>query len=523
MKRSKNKFLSKRCKKKYKKKRTYNKRKTKNIYGGDLAEYNDMDSAYTVLYRALNETDAKPNELDFIQIQKLYLTLQYAINMKGIFVIVHIKNSNLVHYEAFYSRSWNSGPAELLLEKYSKETDIENKLIDQMETYNKYRMSEKGGKRGLDTRVDIKDVMVDRCMIRQNKSMLDVHTKPGEGWYHINLYKDLITQYLSDRVDTSDINKLFILNLNDHPLIQKQILDTSFLISRDTTEYYSDSIFPHSDCWIRFRSAEYSDEMGDHFTFIQGYIDEYTSEDFDIEGNYDSKISKRINKAVFRGKLTGCNPLSDKNSRLSLFNESKETFSPGVSPVYSPADSSPGESGEGLIDIQLTGIYKNVLIKNYLYGTDIETDNEVLNASDYIEPIGSELQQYYLKADHLFVAYQYIISIDGYVSAWRLTYELLLGNIVFIKTNYTSWITEHLISEDNIHQNCYFINDLNEVGIIIRNLNSDPAKKKQISTNATVLGRKLLTKDCIYDCVKNTFDMVPSIYLSESLGYQHIY
>lgn len=519
----KNKYSSKRYLRKTKKKRTHNKRKLKNIYGGasgesvfgqDLNEYHDMSKAYTVLYNILNATEAMHYELDFIQIQKLYLTLQYAINMKGVFVIVYIKNSNLLYFEPFYSRSWNSGPAELLLDKYDKYTDIAMKLRQEIDAYNSYRHKYA---RNPDTNVGIKDVLLDRCMIRQRKSMLDKYVKTdGTGTYRINLYKDLITQYLKDSA-RYNLNKLFILNLNDHPLIQKKIFDTSFLVSIDTSRNYSDLIFPHADAWIKFRSPEYSNEVGDHYKSIQIYIDKYTHEDFNIETNYDINISTRENKVVFRGSLTGCKPLSDKNSRLSLFKESKNLNSPvGSSAVTSAVH-------QDMLDIQLTGQAKHVIFNNYLYGTDIDEamlDNqESMFGNDYIHVIPADVRKHFLDPVQLFIGYQYILSIDGYVSAWRLTYELLLGNIVFIKTNYTSWITEYLISGNN----CYIIEDLNDCSRIFEHLSSNPHKKKQISMNATILGRKLLTKRCIYDCVKKNLDMVPSIYLSETHGYQHIY
>lgn len=465
-------------------------------YGGAPCKTCTYTEIRTTVNTVLSDFISNYKEVDFIKIQQLYLTMEYICNVQTLAALVVIKDYKLMHFIPFISNNDKTSVKTLMVDWLMKQDKLQKDLGLSLDKYNKFLETQKQPTTSLE---ENQSIILDRCMVygtkNSNKDYFDDFK-----YYHISLYEDMFKNYCISNKIVKD--RIFFINMFDHPIILKPVLNTNFLLSNDTINTkYSDISFPYADVWLRHTTMDMS--KGNHYSSIKNEIDNFINiTDDALKSNFES----RKNKMVFRGSLTGCYPTNKLiNSRLKYYDEYKSLIQKDP-------------ESEKYLDIHITGTFKGVIINNLLY--DSQSGPGSINDQDYSEVFDqNEIQfaKYFLPMQSLFFGYQYILSLDGYVSAWRLPYELLFGNIIFIHTEYDSWIKRFLVHGEN----CFFIKSLEEAYNILLELEKDPSKKNHISSKACSLGKKLLDKNTLFEGITNSLQSVEDI--SINVHKEHIY
>ena len=211
-----------------------------------------------------------------------------------------------------------------------------------------------------------------------------------------------------------------------------------------------------------------------HYTQIKYLVDKFLNiSDIELIDDFD----KRTRLMIFRGKLSGCYP-ENKNINLRLATISTIWKIPDYKKYY---------------DVGLSKLYNSIIVENHIYNKDDDPKNDVeLLRKDY--PYLTKYIVDVLPINKLLSNYQFVLSIDGYVSAWRLPYELLMGNVVFVLTQYTTWFSDLLM--DNI--NCIKISNINLLHERYMSIYNNIDLCHKISIGANSLGKKLFNKNFIY-------------------------
>jgi hypothetical protein len=346
-------------------------------------------------------------------------------------------------------------------------------------------------------------MVLDGCMVYAAKEASEAYFGKKKEYYHIPLFEDMFVQYLNGdlyRGKTKVKNKkngdlyrgktkVFFLNMFDHPIILNEVLPTNFLMSCDSAPRYADIPFPFADVWLLHKTIKLG--KGDHYSNMKRNIKQMRR----AKSLQDVDLDKRISKAVFRGSLTGCDPLDPKkNLRLQVYLHVKHSL---------PA------SDQGLFDVELTGYFKGVIANDdapdgVLYG--LKNYSKVLTKAT-MHALQQKRNPLFMNPNHLFAKYRYVLSIDGYVSPWRLPYELLFGNVVFIFGRYTVFFENELKS----NVNCFRVKSISEVVRHIRYLEEHPERRRKIAREAHKLGKKLLSKRFIFEKLRQSLHAIPDI------------
>jgi len=419
--------------------------------------------------------------------------------------LVIIQNDELVTYQPFISR----GTASL--------TDLR---IDRMNLWGGRRSFDETAQRASDAYRDFlnkqshgeevdpniyatddkNNIVIDRCMVYASKKSNDDYFSKHE-YYHLPLYHEMLTKYLENRrakVGGLPLNRIFFMNVMDHPVIVKDVLDTHFVLSNDAEPDYSDLPFPYADVWLMHSKLELS--KGNHYAKIQAKIDEFRGDDFLLT---DAVLDARKQKVIFRGSLTGCNPDDiSSNLRLSTFNAAKRhnEFNPDDSTRY--------------FDVEITGLFKGIIANNdrsILFGKE---DYYSVLGRDNLENDGG-LRRHFKDVGDIMFGHRYVISIDGYVSPWRLPIELLFGNIVFYFSEYQVWFQSLLrdcrigSETDDGECNIFTVRTVDEVHTAVVWLEKNDDRRRLIAKRAHALGKRILKEDTIYNGLEFAIQKTP--------------
>ncbi|VBB18835.1 hypothetical protein YASMINEVIRUS_1367 [Yasminevirus sp. GU-2018] len=490
------------------------------------------------------------------EIMKINLTFTYLWEIGCLSVFVCISNNQIKEFVPFISKNEDTTVKAHMLDPVR--TDIGDMLEKGKEYAQETTVDYAKLKKRLDqlpsgpitvtpddielVKLDLGDpqqpthhAILDRCILygyeKRNHQLFDT-----VNYFHYAVYYDMLKKALAsynvlsfgDKAKYPPINSVFFINLFDHPVIKKDMLPTNKLLSNDTQNSFSDIAFPYADAWMKvYDASKLAKEYGITYALANHYADLKKFFDTGTEKMYD--FSTRKAQIVFRGTLTGCSP-NDKvlNSRYKIIQGVRDL---AEDPTYSA-------NVAKYFDVGISGLYKGALFGNPIYENTTSSvtvsvyDNEVqrkekLGNGAVVLP--SKLSADRLNMQTMMAGYQYMLDIDGYVSAWRLPYELYCGNIVFIYTKYTTWFNDKLIHK----KNCIMISDLirNEAkkraksdsrqsGNIdehVRKIDSDGKEiakliltevmrldvnvkeKETIRENAVALGKELLNESFIID------------------------
>ena len=233
-------------------------------------------------------------------------------------------------------------------------------------------------------------------------------------------------------INTLDFPVLYKRNCKQHILnevvcsINKKI-DNGFIpvLSGATTDEYYDKCIVYVDSW----------EIASQKKFLNRgeYINRYNKKEFNkINTSWD----KKQNELVFRGKNNSCY-LNDfeKNDRLKVLNALKELRDN----KDIPSNINLNVGLKSLTNKTLIGFKNN---KYFLYNSDKQKITKQLG--DFINVKGLSMVEQSNR--------KYILDIDGYVTAWRLSCELSYNScIILVKSKFDSWFYDKLKHMENVY------------------------------------------------------------------------
>ena len=243
-----------------------------------------------------------------------------------------------------------------------------------------------------------------------------------------------------------------IFGTENKPLISHNYEKYLPILSNVTDNNYADIPMPTPEDWSRVMSKE-------------GIV--FPSNCRIYNESFDKMWEEKKNIAVFRGTSTGCGVTIDTNMRLkvsylSSLPENKEFLDAGITKW---------------------NLRPRKMMSNKYLET-IEKDTLPFGLVDQLTP---EQQS----------NYKYIINIDGYVSAFRLSLELNMGSVILlVDSKWKMWFSSFLVP--NLHY-IPIKADLSDLIEKIKWCQNNDEKCKKISENARKFYNTYLRKDGILD------------------------
>ena len=295
-------------------------------------------------------------------------------------------------------------------------------------------------------------------------------------------YRDLFTEVCKNE-KIPDIE--FFINRRDFPMLkhtntepynhiwdseEKELVSHSYeryipiLSSSSIPSKFADILFPTSEDWARVRKD-------DGVVFPKYEKTPSFSEEF--EDDFDSKIPT----AVFRGSSTGIGVTIETNQRLKVAH---------LSYMFNKTN-----DGIPLLDAGITK-WKNRPRK-------LEGEKELKTIDISVLPLVKALTPKEQSR------YKYIIHINGYVSAYRLSYELNMGSVLLIvegRDDYKLWFSNQLMPY------VHFIpvkSDLSNLVQQIEWCRQNDVKMKEIIVNCKKFYKETLSKNGIYKYISSLF------------------
>jgi serine/threonine protein kinase len=328
---------------------------------------------------------------------------------------------------------------------------------------------------------DIEQWYGNNCILRYDMKKVGKYYYPAEGDTNIGTIKNMLETLCKSR-KIPDIE--FFINRRDFPVLTKDwtepynnIWDTKDkpLISHNYSKYvpilsmatsnrYADIAIPTYDDWARVQKPN----------FFPEYAKIYPKNNYWYEFNKNWEKKKPI--AVFRGSSTGCGVTIETNPRLKL--------------AYM---SHLGEVDENGIPYLDAGITKWNLrprkVEGEKYLQTIEIDKLPFGKIGFLSP---EEQ----------TNYKYIINVDGHVSAFRLSLELVMGSVILmVDSEWEIWYKNMLKPYEHYVPIKKDLSDLIEQ---IKWCKKNDKKCKKIAENAEKFYFTYLQKDGIVDYLQKT-------------------
>ena len=305
-----------------------------------------------------------------------------------------------------------------------------------------------------------------------------------EGDQNFNVFKNMFDELVKHR-EIPDVH--FFINYRDFPILKKNLtepynhlfnsdevkIEKEFqykkfcpIFSQSITNDFADLLMPTNDDWV-MASSKY---------FTYKCSTSYNKQSFD-KMNIDWKTKKNI--CVFRGSATGCGMTLENNMRLKAAQLSLEN--------------------ENILDVGITDWKARP--KKYSDGPV-----QIINPNDFqfkkALPLTRSEQS----------NYKYILNIDGYVSAFRLSSELRMRSVILIvESDYKLWYSQWLVPYEHYVP---VKKDLSDLIDIIQWCIKHDKECSKIAENAYTFYEKYLTKDGIFDYLQHKMN---TIYLNRNL------
>lgn len=426
-----------------------------------------LDKNYFKLYK----------NIDYISIKN---TFDYMFNKfkKGIYVI--IKNNKLFIYLPFsnnnYKNNWVKQTYFSLDEKRLLEThyyknikkDLDKNII---EFQKKYPEQFQYGRK----------IDFDREKWYANNCHFRNLFPRYEGELNTNIYKNLLETLVKERV-IPDVE--FFINDRDFPLLKKDFTEPynhlydgndikiedkyqfdkmAPIFSKSITNNFADILIPTNDDWLKASNHYFLDDCSNKLQ---------NKEWSKINMNWDSK--KPI--CIFRGSATGCGITIENNIRLKAAHMS----------IQFP----------NILDVAITDW--NARPKKYM-----NTPIQIIDPSKFDFKLADKKITNIEKS-----GYKYILNMDGFVSAFRLSSELSMNSVVLIvESEYKLWFSHLLVEFEHYIP---IKSDLSDLIEKIQWCILNDKKCKKIAENSVVFYNKYLTKDAILDYMQNKLNIIHS-------------
>lgn len=457
----------------------------------DFDQYGILSSLYYLSqddHKINNNILKKSNMNDFfklynnIDIESIINTFTYIFEKmkKGIFIIIHnnkvvlfLPFSNHDYINNWYDKIYFSLEEQKLLQEndYDKIQHIlRNNVSDFMKKH-----PEEFRKKKLN--FNRKDWHANNCVFRNSYPIV-------EGDLNINVFKNMFEELCKNRKIP---NVQFFINYRDSPILKKNLTEPYHhlfdsksvsiedkykfkkfapILSQSITDDYADILMPTNDDWLINSSK----------IFTNACSNSYTTNKFD-DINKIWKNKKNI--CVFRGSATGCGITIDNNMRLKASQMSIEN--------------------PKLLDAGIT----NWKARDKKYsGKPIQ----IINPQDFKFGISNGLSRTEQSC------FKYILNIDGYVSAFRLSSELRMNSVILIaQSDYKIWYSHLLVPYE------HFVpvkSDLSDLITQIKWCIKNDKKCEKIAINSGKFYEKYLTIDGLFDYLQS---IMSSIYLHRNL------
>lgn len=394
-------------------------------------------------------------------------TCDYMFNELGFITFVSIKNGKLETYRQIANTEREKS--------FSK--SITNNDIDKFEK-NAYWswFFRKMYKTSLALVRDKREWVRDgRCYMIYSKTRIHKHPQ-----LYFNAFYDMLSHVCSHAgKKLSKCNACFFLNTFDSPIVSKGS-DFIPVLSSATSADHDDICMIYPDAWYVISGEKFVRNP----LRVEPSVNPY--KDKEVETNWDNKKDA----IVFRGRNTSCYPNDpERNDRLKIL----RMFVNGLSTYINFLGVE--------TDLGLVGNTRNVVLRK-------EDGKDVLDTSDeakihaiigkYKDPIPMAKQS----------SYKFILDIDGYVTPWRLLFELSYNSvIILIVSDLTSWFYDMLKDGENmfiIHINDPDI-DIKIVSIIKRCKENDWKLARTVAHNARKLFHEIATKKHVVTYMSDVF------------------
>lgn len=344
-------------------------------------------------------------------IEKFENTCNHMFKKVGYGIFVFILNGEIHTYQVFANTTEIKPGSQIL----TKKKNI--KLLK--------------NKKNKKTIKNIKNMGFSNCMINSNVN-----------WWN-KLYTLFYYDLLVNTLKNTNITTCFFLNLYDYPVLYKHVCNqhilNEFMCSKNKKENndyipvlsgcssnnYYDKCIVYADAWELVSKTKFLNRG----KFVNRY---YNEEYKKLNTNWGTKKDELI----FRGKNNSCFPNDfEKNNRLKVLY------------LLNKIQESNKITNKININVGLNSVNHKLLFnveKNEIK-VDISNEDKIINKlHDLVNVQGvSMVEQSNSK---------YILNIDGYVTAWRLCFELGYNScIILFLSQYHSWFYDKLKHMKNVY------------------------------------------------------------------------
>ena len=423
--------------------------------------FNHIHNYDDFLKNIINPINSTIDSSDDVK-QKLLNSADYMFNVVGYGVFVSIKDNKVSIFQPF-ANIYKTKPGSETLTTKDLETFINEKLKNlELQPHTKpYHTITQNNKQW---------VFSDCIFFYWNDWWKDIELR-------LNIYFDMLTTICiyAQNNEQNIVDTFFFINLFDQPVaIKKQCrkyinqdtacqdtgpLDTSPFIqifSGATSDLHFDTCMVYADAW----------EVATQKKFDNSCRDWYFNKADKINKDWD----KKQNKITFRGRNSSCYPNDEeKNDRLKVI----KAITKARTTIQK--------------DVGLSGVIEQTI---YLDGRLITSDKTKIR-----EIVGQFADSKSMEEQS---NSKFIVGIDGYVTPWRLVFELSYCSVILLfKSKYRSWFYDKLIHLQNI-----YIIEMQDTSNFIKNIDialtffsSNDEKCREIATNAGILFEELSNKD----------------------------
>jgi hypothetical protein len=408
-------------------------------------------------YDWIKSFEAEMNPLNF---SKLETTSRFMFDMVGYGIFVFIKNGKIHTFQPF-ANIFEMKPSTTKLTSKDTEELYQNKTID----------------------LNIHKKKFYHRIVKERREWVisGCNFFYWEDWWkdlelYIQIYYDMLKHLIGD------ITTCFFINLFDLPILNKieceQFLgeDASErfipVLSACTSPEHYDTLNIYPDAWEVVSQKKFGTQCRSLY--------------FDKKSGLNTTWETKENKIVFRGRNTSCYPNDfERNIRLKVSKLAEDIIKEADNKVKIDIDI-------GINDITTSTLYHDDIL-DYSKPTEIFKPTGIPRKSGI--PM---LEQSNSK---------YILDMDGFVTPWRLCYELSYNScIILVRSHYISWFYHELEHGNNIYMINQNGNVKKELTDALLHFSKHDDEGQRIASSSLELYNKIMNVEYMRDYMRRTLD-----------------
>ena len=294
-------------------------------------------------------------------------------------------------------------------------------------------------------------------------------------WKDLELYIHIYYDMLKNLI--GNITTCFFINLFDLPVLNKKeceqfgVTDPERFIpvlSACTSPEHYDTLNIYPDAWEVVSQKKFGTQCRDLY--------------FNKKSGINTAWETKENKIVFRGRNTSCYPNDfERNIRLKVSKIAEDIK----------------KADKIKIDIGLNGITTSTLYHDNML--DYSKPRQIFNPTGIPQKSGIPiLEQSNSK---------YILDMDGFVTPWRLCYELSYNScIILVRSHYTSWFYNELRHGDNIYMIDQKGDVKKELKSALLHFSKHDEEGQRIAANSLELYNKIMNVEYMRDYMRRILE-----------------